>query len=243
VAIAENLGVNIDPKDWRLPRVEKMLRRRLWWFTYTAHSWHALVCGRPSHVHDSNWYVSKLTEDDFERGHDHESPEIRQSIEEQIPLCVAQCELAIIAADVLKEFYSVRANSETVDLVTLLARAQPLRARIESWRQTLPLLSTPVSELREEHFDNGAALRLSHLTLEIMIFRALLRPLAYDAETSPERCREPYSTIFENCYVCANVATEMVSSLTAKHFAKFWPHCKHERSLGLVPADKLRRAI
>lgn len=164
-------------------------------------------------------------------------------MEQQILLCVAQCELAIVAADVLREFYSVRANSETVGLATLIARAQPLRARIESWRQTLPLLSMPLSELREEHLDNGAALRFSHLTLETMIFRALLRPLSYDADTSSERCREPYSTIFETYYVCAKVAPDMVSSLTAKYFAKFWPHCKHGRSLGLVFADKFRRAI
>lgn len=130
-----------------------------------------------------------------------------------------------MAADVLKDFYSVRANSESVSLATLLARAQPLRSRIESWRQTLTLLSTPVSELGGDDFDNGAALRLSHLTLEVMIFRALLRPLAYDAGASAERSQEPYSTIFENCYICANVATDMVSSLTVKHFARFWPHC------------------
>lgn len=131
---------------------------------------------------------------------------------------------------------SVRANSESLALTALLNRAQPLRTRIESWRQTLPLLSTPVSELGEDDFDNGAALRLSHLTLEIMIFRALLRPLAYDAAASAERCQEPISTIFENCYVCANVATDIVSSLRAKHFASFWPHCEcsHHTMIALV---------
>lgn len=120
----------------------------------------------------------------------------------------------------------MRANSESLALTALLNRAQPLRTRIESWRQTLPLLSTPVSELSEDDFDNGAALRLSHLTLEIMIFRALLRPLSYDPATSAEMCQEPVSTIFENCYVCANVATDIVSALRAKHFASFWPHCE-----------------
>ncbi|XWW99312.1 hypothetical protein V2A60_007321 [Cordyceps javanica] len=102
VAIAENLGVNIEPKDWRLPREEVMLRRRLWWLTHLGHTWHALVCGRPSHLHESDWCVSSLTEDDFEQG--PQDLTIREAVAQHIPICVAQCELAVIAADVLREF-------------------------------------------------------------------------------------------------------------------------------------------
>lgn len=102
VAIAENLGVNMDPKDWRLPREEVMLRRRLWWLTYVGHTWHALVCGRPSHLNDDNWFVSSLSSDDFEQ--DHDNPDICTSINKHIPICLAQCELGVIAADVLREF-------------------------------------------------------------------------------------------------------------------------------------------
>jgi hypothetical protein len=88
------------------------------------------------------------------------------------------------------------------------------------------LLSKPASDLDEHEFEHGAALRLSHLTLEILIFRALLRPLIFQAVTPPESSREPISTIFENSYTCAKVATEIVSSLQAKHFASFWPPCE-----------------
>ncbi|KAJ9136740.1 Fungal specific transcription factor domain protein [Pleurostoma richardsiae] len=160
--------------------------------------------------------------DDFE-GDAFEDPEIRESILQEIPICLAQSALSLIAADVLKEFYTLRANREPLTLSALLSRAQPLRTRIESWRQTLPLLSKPASDLDEHEFEHGAALRLSHLTLEILIFRALLRPLIFQAVTPPESSREPISTIFENSYTCAKVATEIVSSLQAKHFASFWP--------------------
>ena len=121
---------------------------------------------------------------------------------------------------------SVRALSESPALPFLLSRAQRLRTRIEKWRQTLPFLSTPVLELDEQDFENGAVLRLQHLTLEILIFRALLRPLDNDQVTPSEKCQEPISTIYENCHVCASVATEIVSLLRAKHFASFWPHCE-----------------
>ncbi|OAA60075.1 fungal specific transcription factor domain protein [Cordyceps fumosorosea ARSEF 2679] len=204
VAIAENLGVNVEPKDWRLPREEVILRRRLWWLTYVGHTWHALVCGRPSHLHESNWSVSDLTEDDFEPGPD--DPIIREAVAKHIPICLAQCELGVIAADVLKEFYSVRANyTESLALAALLSKAQRLRTRIESWRQTLPFLSKSVLELDEQEFENGAPLRLQHLTLEILIFRALLRPLSNEQVSTSDKCREPISTIYENCHVCASI--------------------------------------
>lgn len=225
VAIAETLGLNIDPSDWRVPRREVILRRRLWWLTYSTHMWLALVCSRPSHINDDNWDVSGLRTDDFET-EDHDDPEIRESLQTHVPISMAHCELSIILADALREFYTLRAVRGSPSLPTLLNRAQPLRTRIEAWRQTLPFLSKPASELTEEEFEKGAGLRLAHLTVEILIFRALLRPLLSHAVSPTDCTREPISTILENCFTCAKVATEMVSSLRAKHFAAFWPHCE-----------------
>lgn len=103
LAIAENLGVNLEPSDWRLPRKEVMLRRRLWWLTYTLHTWRAVVFGRPSHINDANWNVSKLTMDDFELD-EHQDPRMRDAIAQGSPICMAECDLSIITADVLREF-------------------------------------------------------------------------------------------------------------------------------------------
>lgn len=111
-------------------------------------------------------------------------------------------------------------------LSALLSRAQPLRMRIEIWRQTLSLLSKPTSDLTESEFEQGATLRLSHLTLELLIFRALMRPLAYRTMVPADSGREPISTIFDNGYTCAKAFAGMVSSLQAKNFTNFWPTCK-----------------
>lgn len=100
LAIAESLGLNLDPSSWRLPRKEVMLRRRLWWLTYVQHVWHSLVFGRPSHLNDDNWDVSKLTSEDFE-GEVHVDPDIRSTILQYIPIVLALCDLSMIAADVL----------------------------------------------------------------------------------------------------------------------------------------------
>lgn len=123
-------------------------------------------------------------------------------------------------------YSTLKAVRDSSSLPALLRRAKPLRTRIERWRQSLPLLSKAASDLTEDELEQSAALRLSHLTLEILIFRALLRPLVYQAMPASEQSREPDSTIFENCYTCAKVGTELVSALKAKHFASFWSPCK-----------------
>lgn len=103
LAIAENLGVNLEPCDWRLPRKEIILRRRLWWLTYTLHTWQAVVFGRPSHINDTNWDVSELTMDDFELD-EHQEPRVKDAIEQGSPICIAECDLSTTTAEVLKKF-------------------------------------------------------------------------------------------------------------------------------------------
>ncbi|EEA22480.1 conserved hypothetical protein [Talaromyces marneffei ATCC 18224] len=228
LSMAESLGLNLDPSDWRLPLKEIMLRRRLWWYTYMQHVWQAMVIARPLHLNDDSWDVSPLTVNDFE-GYEIQNAEIKASALRHTPLCLAEYELSVIAADVLKEFYTLKAVRSSSTLSELLNRAQPLRARIENWRQSLPLLWKLASELDEREFEDGASLRLSHLTLEILIFRALLRPLFHQAVSASEVSQDPIFKIFDNCFTCAKVGTEIVSALKAKHFAIFWHPFPHER--------------
>ncbi|EPE10945.1 fungal specific transcription factor domain protein [Ophiostoma piceae UAMH 11346] len=221
LSIAETLGVNLDPSSWRLPRYEISLRRRLWWLTYTQHVWFAIGLARPCHIQDANWDVDELTGDDLEP---LDSLGVDPEADIESPVLLAHCRLSVIAADILKEFYTLRSTRKSPSLSILLTRAQPLRTRIESWRQTLPLLSKPTSELTEDDLVVGASLRLAHLTLEILIFRALLRPLMHDAvPVDHGAVPEPVSTIHDNCYACAKVGMEIVGSMKGKHFSTFWP--------------------
>lgn len=66
LAIAQTLGLHMDPGNWNLPRWEIRLRRRLWWTLLTEEKWRALTYGRPSHIHSDDWHVKALTNDDFE---------------------------------------------------------------------------------------------------------------------------------------------------------------------------------
>jgi hypothetical protein len=102
LAIAESLGVNLDSSQWRLPKKEHQLRRRLWWLTYVQHVWHALLLGRPSHINDDNWDVSIMTVQDFDTMEDYDQ-EFQHSVDELNLVFVANCDLTIIASHILKD--------------------------------------------------------------------------------------------------------------------------------------------
>ncbi|KAI1623132.1 fungal-specific transcription factor domain-containing protein [Exophiala viscosa] len=224
LADAETLGLNLDPSDWKLPSHEIRLRKRLWWLVHIEHTWRALVLGRPSHIGDSNWDVSELTGDDFDLD-DFADAEARSAIRAQCPYFMALCSLSTIASQVLDALYSIKSIRQATSLEALLVRAQPLRMRIQQWRQKLPPdVLKPTKELMEEDgLDNCGPLRLTYLTLELLVFRALLRPLAFPPGTSEEVISEPRSTIFQNSQSCAKLVLELVAALKANHFVNFWP--------------------
>ncbi|KAF2089386.1 hypothetical protein K490DRAFT_54998 [Saccharata proteae CBS 121410] len=65
VALAQALGLNIDPSDWPLPAWEKRLRRRIAWAVYIQDKWLSFNFGRSSHIQMDDWDVRPLEKEDF----------------------------------------------------------------------------------------------------------------------------------------------------------------------------------
>ncbi|KAG4419041.1 hypothetical protein IFR04_007817 [Cadophora malorum] len=109
--------------------------------------------------------------------------------------------------------------------LTLSIRAHPLRERIQQWRQTLPpdVLKATNELMEDDGLDNCGPLRVAYLTLELLVFRALLRPLAFQPRTNEHEVSEPQSTIFQNSQSCAKLVLELVAALKASNFVNFWP--------------------
>lgn len=122
-------------------------------------------------------------------------------------------------------YSTLKATREPSTLDALWDRAQHVLTRIDTWRQRLHLLAKPVSELNECEFANVSTAKLSHLIVQILIFRVLHRRL-FQAVPVGENPSEPIATIFERCHASASAVTELVSCMSAKHFASFWPTCK-----------------
>ena len=102
LAVAQSLGLHIDPTNWSLPNWEIRLRRRLWWMVMVEHSWRALSHGRFSFISPDHWNVSPLNENDFLIEMDT-IPEAALSVES--PWFTQQmCALTMISEDVLRTF-------------------------------------------------------------------------------------------------------------------------------------------
>ena len=69
VSLAEELGLGLDCNDWKLPKWERGLRKRLAWAVYLEDKWLSLKLARPSHINESNWMVLPLYDQDFPEKH------------------------------------------------------------------------------------------------------------------------------------------------------------------------------
>ncbi|CDK25248.1 unnamed protein product [Kuraishia capsulata CBS 1993] len=109
VAVNQDLGLNVDPSLWDLPKWEKRLRRRLWWATYAEDKWQALGLSRPSHIRDEDFSVGTICEDDFvEEGDDDQTAKEKMAKKVGVNMFIALVHLTGILAKMLTSFYSTR---------------------------------------------------------------------------------------------------------------------------------------
>lgn len=102
LALAQSLGLHIDPESWKLPAWEIRLRRRLWWSVVNEHVWRALTHGRPLALHHDDWSVANIMIKDFHMDAEAASMEIGELSNPEY--FVQLCTLTMIAADVCAAF-------------------------------------------------------------------------------------------------------------------------------------------
>lgn len=67
VAVAINIGLQMDPAAWRVSHSQICQRRRISFLIHSTDVWLAASLGRPPLINDANWLVTSLQPDD---GHD-----------------------------------------------------------------------------------------------------------------------------------------------------------------------------
>ncbi|KAM3510198.1 hypothetical protein MY10362_000116 [Beauveria mimosiformis] len=65
LAIAQSLGLHVEPSRWKIPQDEIRLRRRLWWAVVAEHSWRAVTHGRSTMLRDDDCNVAPISYADF----------------------------------------------------------------------------------------------------------------------------------------------------------------------------------
>ncbi|KAH7020690.1 fungal-specific transcription factor domain-containing protein [Microdochium trichocladiopsis] len=199
VGIATSLALHIDCSHWAIPGWEKRLRRRLWWMTFSEEEWRSLLLGRPSIINEDQWDVEELSVEDFaldSEGVDAVTATATGNLadarfcltaDSEAPHCILSqmAKLACIAGNIHRSLYTIRATRRVAhDIEASMATVRPLRAELVCWYSQLPSQlrlqsrscgdgdrSTPASP------NSAACFRFAYLTLEVLLYRALLRPL------------------------------------------------------------------
>ncbi|KAH8807247.1 fungal-specific transcription factor domain protein [Xylogone sp. PMI_703] len=188
IALTTSLALHLDCHDWNIPPWEKRLRRRLWWMVYVEEKWRCLLGGYTSLISSDQWDVSELTEEDFVvdgvNTSDSSTPinNDGHTFESGARFChLAQ--LSLISEEVYRSFYTLRSSRLlSNDFDSSLATAQPIHLRLKAWYSSLPASlqirkRSMLDETRFEELESNSALHFAYLTLEVLLYRALLRPL------------------------------------------------------------------
>ncbi|KAJ5607366.1 hypothetical protein N7537_003985 [Penicillium hordei] len=184
VAVAYLLGLHMDPARWELPIWERSLRKRLWWTLFIFDKWRALVYGRPSFIHSTEWHVSIPKVEDCDWGR-YAAPELIVSFKAFIYMC----RMTQIVDSVVQSFMSVKSLLDPPAPFVKVALLEDVNMK----------LATVEEEMPESFKWNGTAAegstmptgvrsaQLSMLGLRIIVYRLHLNvayrniPLQYNS--------------------------------------------------------------
>jgi Fungal specific transcription factor domain len=144
IVIGQGLGLHLDCSNWKIPAWEQGLRRRLAWGLYMQDKWSALIYGRPSQIHESNWAVRPVSEQDFpENATDEDEEEGSTEVRKGMILFTQMIELTRILSEILDTFYSLRAMREIENegrngTQFILEKVKPLQINLKEWVAGLP---------------------------------------------------------------------------------------------------------
>ncbi|KAE9978131.1 hypothetical protein EG328_001668 [Venturia inaequalis] len=217
VSITQNLGLHIDCSDWHVPDWERGVRKRVAWAVFMQDKWGALVYGRPSHISLDNWDVLPLVDSDFpETARDDNDEEGSAEVEKGKQTFIHMVLLTEIVADLLDEFYTLKALRRRTDISDVLQRAKPLQMRLKTWHSKLPP-SLAMGETTARRLSSVGYLHLAYYTAEITLHRAILRastPLSINSDIRMIT-RTAAGTRFTS-------ALDFAKRLKNEHLQSFW---------------------
>ncbi|CRK31685.1 hypothetical protein BN1708_005497 [Verticillium longisporum] len=217
IAMAQNLGMNFDCSDWQVPDWERGVRKRVAWALFMQDKWGALVYGRGSLLRADDWDVQPLTASDFpETSKDDDLEEGSAEIEKGKQTFLHMVSLTEIVADILDQFFTLRATRRRQTIEQVLESAKPLQLRLKAWLTALPI-DLSVGDTVPRKLSSVGYLHLAYYTAEITLHRAILRShsMASPAPDLYAITRLAASTRFTS-------ALDFVKRLKAEHLQSFW---------------------
>lgn len=218
VALSEELGLGLDCADWRLPKWERGLRRRLAWAVYLQDKWLSLIESRPSHIIENrNWSVKEVTDEDFpEKANEPDSSkEGSTDIDNGKLLFKEMISLSQILSEILDSLFSMSAMENLTRIDQVLKAAKPLQLKLRQWYHSLPP-QLHIDSIQPRKLNSNGYLQLAYFAAEITLHRKIITTLTLDS---------PYELI-QVCRTAARTrllaAIDFVRALKLEHIHSFW---------------------
>ncbi|PIA93416.1 hypothetical protein CB0940_04969 [Cercospora beticola] len=202
VAMCYDAGLHVDSAQWNLSSTDRNRRKRIWSAAYIFDQWVALGLGRPPFIHEASFDMALLTPGEIS------SVTVNQAV---LPGTSAQMFVAMVAmtkilAEVLTMFYTLKAAQQMTK--TSPTELSSMKAHFE--QQLLDLRTrclAPPEHIANLVLDPTGTLDLAFYTIEVVLYRALLRclpptePLWEHVRTQSRQCVIAISKLLENLQV------------------------------------------
>ncbi|VUC27349.1 unnamed protein product [Clonostachys rosea] len=222
VAMAQDLGIHIDCTSWDIPSWEVGLRRRLAWALYMQDRWGACAHGRPFLIHELDWDVKTCTDADYPELEDEANTGLSDPSTAAIGWAqfLKHIELTKFLSEVMGTFYNAAVtrsghNPDRLGTVTIVELAKPLVLRLREWYADLPQ-HLQMEYTKDRELCANGALRLAHLSVEVALYRALIRAI------TPETPEQLNSALRSTSRAKVQDAISLLKSLQPEQTAAFW---------------------
>jgi hypothetical protein len=239
IAVAQNLGLDLDSSRWKIPEWERSLRKRLAWALFVQDKWGALIHGRPSLIHLEDWSVKSLEARDFpETAEDDDDEEGSSEIEQGRLTFIHMISLTEILTDILGTFFTLKATTDLASegenaMKVTLERAKPIQLRLKEWHSKLPrslgvgeTKARKLSPTGEHVFRRGShisltiyrlgSLHLAYFAAEVTLHRAIIR---FDSRNIDDNLRSITRAAAKTRFTSA---IDLVNKFDPAHLQSFW---------------------
>ncbi|CUM46108.1 uncharacterized protein AC631_01412 [Debaryomyces fabryi] len=222
ITLAEELGLGLNCKNWKLPKWERGLRKRLAWAVYMEDKWLSLKNSRPSHINELNWVVVSLIDEDFPEKHgDGDLKEGSSDIDNGKKIFMNLINLTMILSDILDKFYSMKAMAEINDIAQVLQIAKPLQLRLRNWYHSLPV-DLQMSSVQPRKLCSNGYLQLAYFATELTLHRKIITTIFVQSLAGNPPPKELVGVCRTAAKTRLSASIEFVRDLKPEHMHSFW---------------------
>ncbi|KAJ5130966.1 uncharacterized protein N7515_007005 [Penicillium bovifimosum] len=209
LSLANCLGLNRDPSNWKLSQSEKNQRIRLWWGVVIHDRWGSFGHGVPPQISKNQYDVPLPTVDVLV------PPDLRTTERVRAAHChIYLCRLTEILGELLPLVYGLQHKPARETSKKL----RQIRNDLDIWEDYLPdWLRGPTIHTAERIY-GASSLQLAFLAVKMLVSRVELNEVN-NAETENLEARRYFQT---ECRRSAEEIVAFIISLRKDNFKEFW---------------------